>query len=218
MAKGMMLDAKEVVQCGWKGIAIGLLIGFFVGILLVAGVTLGSLMFYGVAKMLSKMPEEYGKGFLDGVVVFELANNSALIGLMLLMLMLGIPGLPIMAILLGGMVIWGLTLGLCFFIDESEFVWGLIGFFYISNIVVLVINFAFILLFVWMLRMLFMILVLLIFVLSIVGGFAVFRSIHDFWLIVIFGLLVFFLCKFDYLLVFVVLAIVLGSIVELMLC
>ena len=213
-AKGMMSDAKEAAQRGWKGTAIGSLIGFFVGIMPAAGATPGSLMSYGVAKMLSKTPEEYGKGSPEGVAAPESANNSASTGSMLPMLTLGIPGSPTTAILLGGMVIWGLTPGPRLFIDQSEFVWGLIGSFYISNIAALVINLAFIPLFVWMLRMPFTILAPLIFVLSIVGGFAASRSIHDLWLIVIFGLSAFFLRKFDYPLAPAVLAIVLGPIAE----
>lgn len=212
--KGMASDAKEAMQRGWKGTSIGSLIGFFVGILPAAGATPGSLMSYGVAKMLSKTPEEYGNGSPDGVAAPEAANNSASTGSMLPMLTLGIPGSPTTAILLGGMVIWGLTPGPRLFLDETEFVWGLIGSFYISNIAALVINLAFIPLFVWMLRMPFTILAPMIFVLSIVGGFAASRSMHDLWLIVIFGIAAFFMRKFDYPLAPAVLAIVLGPIAE----
>ncbi|MDX5414652.1 MAG: tripartite tricarboxylate transporter permease, partial [Rhodobacterales bacterium] len=88
-AKGMMSDAKEAMQRGWKGTWIGSLIGFFVGILPAAGATPGSLMSYGVAKMVSKTPEEYGNGSPDGVAAPEAANNSASTGSMLPMLTLG---------------------------------------------------------------------------------------------------------------------------------
>jgi putative tricarboxylic transport membrane protein len=212
--KGMVSDSKEAMSRGWKGTAIGSFLGFFVGVLPAAGATPGSLMSYGVAKMVSKNPEEYGKGTPDGVAAPEAANNSASTGSMLPMLTLGIPGSPTTAILLGGMVIWGLTPGPRLFVDQSEFVWGLIGSFYISNIAALFINLAFIPLFVWMLRMPFTILAPLIFVLSIVGGFAASRSMHDLWLIVIFGLAAFFMRKFDYPLAPAVLAIVLGPIAE----
>jgi len=213
-AKGLVSDAKEAVRRGWKGTWIGSILGFFVGVLPAAGATPGSLMSYGVAKMISKTPEEYGHGSPDGVAAPEAANNSASTGSMLPMLTLGIPGSPTTAILLGGMVMWGLTPGPRLFIDESEFVWGLIGSFYISNFAAVLINLAFIPLFVWMLRMPFTILAPLIFVLSIVGGFAASRSMHDLWLIVAFGLGAFFLRKFDYPLAPAVLAIVLGPIAE----
>ena len=213
-AKGLISDSKEAARRGWRGTMIGSAIGFFVGILPAAGATPGSLMSYGVAKMVSKKPEEYGNGSVNGVSAPESANNSASTGAMLPMLTLGIPGSPTTAILLGGMVIWGLVPGPRLFIEETEFVWGLIGSFYISNIVAVVINLACIPLFVWMLRMPFTILAPLIFVLSIIGGYAASRSIHDLWLIVVFGIAAFVMRKFDYPLAPAVLAIVLGPIAE----
>src|SRR6056300_1816760 len=193
---------------------IGSFLGFFVGILPAAGATPASLMSYGITKQLSKNSSEFGQGAVAGVVAPETANNSASTGAMLPMLTLVIPGSPTTAILLGGMVIWGLTPGPRLFLDESEFVWGLIGSFYVSNVAAVLINLAFIPLFVWMLRMPFTILAPLIFVLSIIGGFAASRSMHDLWMIVIFGLGAFFLRKFDYPLAPAVLAIVLGPIAE----
>ncbi|ETX16685.1 tricarboxylate transporter [Roseivivax halodurans JCM 10272] len=213
-ARGMMNDTREAVQRGWKGTTIGSFLGFFVGILPAAGATPGSLMSYGVAKMVSRRPELFGRGNPDGVAAPEAANNSASTGAMLPMLTLGIPGSPTTAILLGGMVIWGLVPGPRLFVDQPDFVWGLIGSFYISNFAAVLINLAFIPLFVWMLRMPFTILAPMIFVLSIVGGYAASRSIHDLWLIVIFGISAFFLRKFDYPLAPAVLAIVLGPIAE----
>ena len=212
--RGMVSDTGEALRKGWKGTTIGSFLGFFVGVLPAAGATPGSLMAYGVAKMVSKNPQEYGRGNPDGVAAPEAANNSASTGSMLPMLTLGIPGSPTTAILLGGMVIWGLTPGPRLFVEESEFVWGLIGSFYVSNVAALLVNLAFIPLFVWMLRMPFTILAPMIFVLSIVGGFAASRSMHDLWMIVIFGLGAFFLRKFDYPLAPAVLAIVLGPIAE----
>ncbi len=106
---------------------------------------------------------------------------------MLPMLTLGIPGSPTTAILLGGMVIWGLTPGPRLFVEQSEFVWGLIGSFYVSNLAALVINLAFIPLFIWMLRMPFTVLAPLIFVLSVVGGYAATKDMHDVWLMIMFG-------------------------------
>ena len=212
--KGMAADTKEAVRRGWKGTWIGSVLGFFVGVLPAAGATPGSLMAYGVTKMVSRKPEEFGKGSPDGVAAPEAANNSASTGSMLPMLTLGIPGSPTTAILLGGMVIWGLVPGPRLFVDETEFVWGLIGSFYISNMAAVLINLAFIPVFIWMLRMPFTILAPMIFVLSIAGGYAATRDMHDIWMMVIFGIGAFFLRKFDYPLAPAVLAIVLGPIAE----
>ncbi|MDT8343111.1 MAG: tripartite tricarboxylate transporter permease [Thermohalobaculum sp.] len=212
--KGMTADAGECMRRGWKGMSVGSLLGFFVGVLPAAGATPASLMSYGVTKMMSRTPREFGKGHPGGVAAPEAANNSASTGSMLPMITLGIPGSPTTAILLGGMVIWGLTPGPRLFVDEPEFVWGLIGSFYVSNAAALVINLAFIPLFIWMLRMPFTILAPMIFVLSVVGGYAAVRDMHDIWLMLGFGIGAFFLRKFDYPLAPAVLAIVLGPIAE----
>ena len=212
--KGVVSDSKASLVQGWRGMSIGSFLGFFVGILPAAGATPGSLMSYGVAKLMSKNPESYGQGNPDGVAAPEAANNSASTGSMLPMLTLGIPGSPTTAILLGGMVIWGLTPGPRLFAEQPEFVWGLIGSFYVSNFFALVVNLSFIPLFIWMLRMPFTILAPMIFVLSIVGGYAATNDMHDVWLMLGFGLSAFFLRKFDYPLAPAVLAIVLGPIAE----
>jgi putative tricarboxylic transport membrane protein len=212
--KGVVADTKDSVRLGWKGMTIGSFLGFFVGILPAAGATPGSLMAYGITKLTSRNPDSYGKGNPDGVAAPEAANNSASTGSMLPMLTLGIPGSPTTAILLGGMVIWGLTPGPRLFTDQPEFVWGLIGSFYVSNFFALVINLSFIPLFIWMLRMPFTILAPMIFVLSIVGGYAATNDMHDVWLMIAFGLSAFFMRKFDYPLAPAVLAIVLGPIAE----
>ena len=171
-------------------------------------------MAYGVTKIFSKNPKQYGEGHPGGVAAPEAANNSASTGSMLPMLTLGIPGSPTTAILLGGMVIWGLTPGPRLFVDQTEFVWGLIGSFYVSNLFALIINLSFIPLFIWMLRMPFTVLAPLIFILSVVGGYAATKDMHDVWLMVIFGFGAFFLRKLDYPLAPAVLAIVLGPIAE----
>jgi putative tricarboxylic transport membrane protein len=212
--RGILADAREGMRRGWKGTGIGSLLGFFVGILPAAGATPGSLMSYGVAKMMARNPDEFGRGHPGGVAAPEAANNSASTGSMLPMLTLGIPGSPTTAILLGGMVIWGLVPGPLLFTNETEFVWGLIGSFYVSNVAAVLVNLAFIPIFIWMLRMPFTILAPMIFVLSVIGGYAAMRNMHDLWLLVIFGAGAFFLRKFDYPLAPAVLAIVLGPIAE----
>lgn len=198
----------------WKGTAIGSALGFFVGILPAAGATPGSLMSYGVAKMVSRDPDSFGKGAPDGVAAPEAANNSASTGAMLPMMTLGIPGSPTTAVLLAGMVIWGLQPGPLLFTNQPDFVWPLIGSFYISNVIAVLVNLAFIPVFLWMLRMPFTILAPLIFVLSLVGTFAAYQDMFDVWLMVIVGVAAFFLRILDYPVAPAVLAIVLGPIAE----
>lgn len=189
-------------------------LGYFVGILPAAGATPASLMAYGVAKTLSKDPDSFGKGNIAGVAAPETANNAASTGSMLPMITLGIPGSPTTAILLGGMIIWGLRPGPLLFENNPDFVWGLIASLYLANFFTVLINIAFIPLFVSMLRMPFTILAPIIFVLCIVGGFAPTQDMHDVWLILLFGVVGYLLRKLNYPVAPAVLAIVLGPLAE----
>ena len=188
----------------------GSFLGYFVGILPAAGATPGSIMAYGMAKTMSKDPESFGKGNVEGIVAPESANNTANTESMLPMLTLGIPGSPTTAILLGGMVIWGLEPGPMLFVEHRDFVWGLIASLYVANLVAMLSNLAFIPAFIAVLCMPFTILAPIIFVLCLVGGYALTQSMHDVWLILIFGVVGYLMRKLDYPLASAVLAIVPG--------
>jgi putative tricarboxylic transport membrane protein len=207
-------DALRRLLPTWPTMLMGSLLGYFVGVLPAAGATPGSLMAYGVAKTMAKEPETFGKGNIAGVVGPESANNAASTGSMLPMLTLGIPGSPTTAILLGGMVIWGLQPGPRLFANEPEFVWGLIASLYVANFFALVINIAFIPAFIAVLKMPFTILAPMIYVLCIVGGYAPTKDMHDVWLMLIFGVIGYLMRKLDYPLAPAVLAIVLGDLAE----
>jgi putative tricarboxylic transport membrane protein len=192
----------------------GSFLGYFVGILPAAGATPGSLMAYGIAKSIAKDPESFGKGNINGVAAPEAAKNAASTGSMLPMLTLGIPGSPTTAILLGGMVIWGLEPGPMLFTEHKEFVWGLIASLYVANFFAVLINLAFIPAFVWVLRMPFTILAPIIFILCIIGGYAPTQDLHDVWLMFLFGVVGYLMRKLDYPMAPAVLAIVLGPLAE----
>jgi len=192
----------------------GSVMGFFVGTLPAAGATPASLMAYGMAKTASKTPERFGKGAVEGVVAPEAANNAASTGSLLPMLTLGIPGSPTTALLLGGMVMWGLMPGPMLFLEQPAFIWGLISSLYTANALAVLVNILLIPLFVWALRTPFTILVPLVFTLCIVGGYAPNQTMHDVWLIVAFGFVGYLLRKLNYPLAPLVLAVVLGPIME----
>jgi putative tricarboxylic transport membrane protein len=198
----------------WRTMLMGSFLGYFVGILPAAGATPGALMAYGIAKTTAKDPGSYGKGNINGVVAPETANNAASTGAMLPMLTLGIPGSPTTAILLGGMVIWGLEPGPMVFIDHPDFVWGFIASLYAANLFSLLINIAFIPAFIWVLRLPFTILAPIIFILCIVGGFVPTLDMHDVWLMLLFGVVGYLMRKLDYPMAPAVLAIVLGPLAE----
>jgi putative tricarboxylic transport membrane protein len=207
---GCLKDLKSTI----KSMIMGSFLGYFVGILPAAGATPGSLMAYGVSKTMSKDPKSFGKGNVEGVVAPEAANNAASTGSMLPMLTLGIPGSPTTAILLGGMVIWGLEPGPRLFVDNQDFVWALIASLYAANLFAVLINIAFIPLFIWVLRLPFTILVPIIFILCVVGGYAPTQDMHDVWLMFGFGVVGYLMRKLDYPMAPAVLAIVLGPLAE----
>lgn len=192
----------------------GSCIGFFVGTLPAAGATPGSLMAYGLAKTFSKEPETFGKGNPAGVAAPESANNAASTGSMLPMITLGIPGSPTTAILLGGMIIWGLRPGPLLFTEHPDFVWSLIGSLYIANVVTVIMNLFAIPVFAKILTIKFTILAPLIFVLCIVGGYAPTQTLHDVWLMLLFGVVAYLLRKLNYPVAPAVLSIVLGPLAE----
>ncbi len=211
--KRTIANLRELLS-SWRSTVMGSFLGYFVGILPAAGATPGSLMAYGIAKQISKNPEEFGKGAIEGVCAPEAANNAASTGSMLPMLTLGIPGSPTTAILLGGMVIWGLEPGPRLFLDHSEFVWGLIASLYAANLFAVIINIAFIPVFIKILKTPFTILAPIIFILCLIGGYAPTQSMHDVWLMVVFGIVGYLMRKLDYPLAPAVLAIVLGPLAE----
>ncbi|WP_421710253.1 tripartite tricarboxylate transporter permease [Algihabitans sp.] len=204
----------RALKASLTAMASGSLLGYFVGMLPAAGATPASLMAYGVAKSTSRKPELFGKGAVEGVVAPETANNAASTGSLLPMLTLGIPGSPTTALLLGGMVMWGLMPGPMLFIEQPEFVWGLISSLYTANVFAVVINLALIPLFVWSLRMPLPVLCALVLVLCIVGGYTPNQKMHDVWLIAAFGMAGYVLRKLDYPLAPLVLALVLGPLME----
>jgi len=209
----IIASLKKLVGSIWTMI-MGSFLGFFVGILPAAGATPGSLMAYGLAKSTDKNPETFGEGNIKGVAAPEAANNAASTGSMLPMLTLGIPGSPTTAILLGGMVIWGLEPGPRLFDTEPQFVWGLIASLYIANFFSLVVNIAFIPAFIAVLKTPFTILAPIIFILCVVGGYAPTQDMHDVWLMFLFGVVGYLMRKLDYPMAPAVLAIVLGPLAE----
>lgn len=207
-------NGLKLINKLWRTMSFGSLIGFFVGMLPAAGATPAALMAYGLSKVMSKKPETFGKGNIEGVAAPETANNAASTGSLLPMLTLGIPGSPTTALLLGGMVMWGLVPGPMLFIEQPDFVWGLISSLYTANVAAVLVNLALIPVFVWALRMPFTVLCAVVIVLCIVGGYAPSQKMHDVWLIVGFGVVGFILRKADYPMAPLVLALVLGPLME----
>jgi putative tricarboxylic transport membrane protein len=186
------------------------LLGFITGILPGAGATPASFMAYGFAQKISRHPERFGKGAIEGVVAPEAANNAAGTGAILPMLVLGIPGSPTAAILMAGVFMWGFIPGPRLFTEQPEFVWSFIASLYLSNIGALLICLTATPLLAMMLRTPYAILAPIIVVLSLVGAYAIQNAFMDVRLAVIFGFIGFILRRLNYPLAPLVVALVLG--------
>ncbi len=192
----------------------GTLIGFFKGILPGAGATISTMLSYSVEKMLAKRPEEFGKGAIQGVAGPEAANNASVGGQMIPLFTLGIPGGSSTAIMLGAMMMWGLRPGPLLFQEHSAFVWGIIASMYIGNVVLLIMNLPLVPLFAQTLKTPAPIMYALIVLVCIVGTFSLNSSFLDLWLLLIFGVIGYLLKKLDFPVAPIVLALVLGPMLE----
>ena len=176
-----------------------------------AGATPASFMSYGIAKRLSKKGDNFGNGEIEGVVAPETAAHAAGTAALLPMLSLGVPGSPTAAVLLGGLLIWGLQPGPMLFVEQKEFVWGLIASMYLGNIVGLLVVLTCVPLFAAILRIPLSIIAPIILVLCAIGAYSVHNSTFDVILMLVFGLIGYGLKKCNYPLAPLVLAIVLGD-------
>jgi TctA family transporter len=168
-------------------------------------------MGYGVAKRFSKDPDSFGKGNVDGVIAPETAAHAAGTSALLPMLALGIPGSATAAVLLGGLMIWGLQPGPLLFVEQKEFVWGLIASMYLGNLAGLIIVLISVPLFAAILRIPFSIVAPAILVVCAIGAYTVHGAQFDIWLMLIFGVIGYVFKKLHYPLAPMVLALVLGD-------
>ncbi|MGH7848097.1 MAG: tripartite tricarboxylate transporter permease, partial [Candidatus Binatia bacterium] len=192
----------------------GTLLGFWIGIMPGTGATPASFLSYGLAKKFSRHPERFGTGIPEGVLATETAAHAAGIGSLLPMMTLGIPGSPTAAVILGGLYIWGLLPGPQLFLEQKEFVWGLIASMYIGNAMGVVLCLFLVPLFAAIMRIPSPILTPIIVLFSMIGAYAVHNSMFDLWLVLLFGLVGYVFKKLNYPLAPLVVALVLGDITE----
>ncbi len=223
-ASTKILDARYGLRDVWPtavdwarsrwAIVRGTVLGFFIGVLPGAGPTVASFLAYALEKKLSRHPEQFGRGAIEGVAAPESANNAASAGAMVPMLTLGIPGSATTAVMLGGLMMWGLRPGPLLFEKNPDFVWGLIASLYIANVLLLVLNIGFIPLFVRALKIPYAILMPLIIVFCITGAYSLNNKAWDVGQMLIFGVLGYGMKKLDYSPAALTLALVLGQLAE----
>jgi len=195
-------------------IAQGSVLGFFIGCLPGAGATVASFISYTVQKRVSKHPEEFGKGSIEGVAAPEAANNSETGGAMIPLLTLGIPGSSTGAVLLGALVLYGLNPGPLLFTDHPEVVWPIIASMYLGNVALLVMNLPMVPLFAKLLNVPYWVMYPGILLIAVVGTYSVNFSMFDVWVLLAFGLLGYVMKKIGMPPAPLLLAFVLGPIAE----
>jgi putative tricarboxylic transport membrane protein len=178
------------------------------------GATPASFMSYGLARRFSRNKEKFGTGEIEGVVAPETAAHAAGTSALLPMLTLGIPGSPTAAVMLGGLLIWGLQPGPTLFIEQKDFVWGLIASMYLSNVVGFIIVLTTVPFWAAILRIPFSIIAPIIIVMCAIGAYTVHNAILDISIMLVFGVIGYAFKKLHYPLAPLVLALVLGDMAE----
>jgi len=192
----------------------GSVVGFLIGVLPGAGSTIASFISYGIEKAVSKHPEKFGHGAVEGVAAPEGANNSETGGALVPMLTLGIPGSGTTAVLLAALVLWGFKPGPLFISENPAMFWGLVASMYIGNVMLLILNLPLVPLFAQVLRAPVYVLYPLILGISVVGVFSTSGSLFDVWLLAGCGLLGYLMRKLDFPSAPLILGLVLGGAME----
>jgi putative tricarboxylic transport membrane protein len=205
-----LLPSRQELKESINPIVRSSILGGFLGMLPGGGPTPSSFMAYVMEKRLSKHPEKFGTGEIAGVAGPETANNAACGAAFIPLLTLSIPTTPVMAILLGGFMIQGITPGPLFIEKYPELFWGVIGSMYIGNIMLVILNLPLIGLWVKILRVPYVILFPLIFLFCLIGAYTLNNNVVDVFVMVIFGVIGYLTNKVDYPLAPFILAFILG--------
>jgi putative tricarboxylic transport membrane protein len=206
----VVLDTWKELPRYWLTSLRSSAVGCFMGIV-PGGATPASFMSYGVARRFSPDGDKFGTGKLEGVVAPETAAHAAGTSALLPMITLGVPGSPTAAVLLGGLMIWGLQPGPLLFVEQKDFVWGLIASMYLGNIAGLLVVLTCVPLFAAILRVPFSVIAPIIVVVCAIGAYTVHNAMFDVWMMVVFGVMGYAFKKLQYPLAPLVLAIVLGD-------
>ncbi len=207
------ITLEEWRRCVWP-ILRGSIVGFIIGVLPGAGGTIAAMMAYSNEKRLSKEPGSFGTGVPEGLAAPEAANNAASIGAMIPMLTLGVPGSGTTAVMLGALMIYGLQPGPLLFEQHPEIAWGVIASLFVGNLICIIINLPLAGLLVRLLSVPGRLLYPLIVVIAFFGVYTINFSVVDFYMLLIFGFVGYFMRRYKVPLAPMILAVVLGSSME----
>ena len=211
--KNLWPSLEDWARAKWS-IVRGTILGFIVGLIPGGGVTLSSFISYAVEKKVSKHPEEFGKGAIEGVAGPESANNACTGGCMIPLLSLGVPTNVTMAILFSAFIIHGIAPGPFFIKAHPDIFWGLIASMWVGNVLLVVLNLPLIGLWVQFLKIPYRILFPIILLFCLIGAYTSSNASFDLILMAVFGVLGYLMKKFGYEAAPLVLAVVLGPIME----
>ncbi len=206
----VVLQVWKTLPRYWATLLRSSAIGCWLGIT-PGGAIAASFMGYNIAKRFDRDPGSFGKGRIEGVFAPETAAHAAGTSALLPMLALGIPGSGTAAILLGGLMVWGLNPGPLMFVEHKDFVWGLIASMYLGNVVGLFLVLSTVPLFAAVLRVPFAAIAPMIVVSCAIGAYAIQNAMFDVWLMLLFGIVGYVFKKLGYPLAPLTLALVLGS-------
>jgi len=209
-----LLPTREDWRRSTGPIIRGSLIGFFLGILPGGGSILSSFVAYSTEKKISKYPEKFGTGVIEGVAAPETANNAATGGAFVPLLAIGIPPNIVMALLFGALLVHGVYPGPMLMKQHPEIFWGTIASMYVGNILLLILNLPLIGLWVKLLRVPYRILFPLVLLFTLIGSYTINNKTFDILVMIFFGLVGYILRKFDYEEAPLILAFILGPILE----
>jgi len=210
-----LVPSREEMRRSAAPIARGTLIGFLIGIVPGSAHIISSFVSYAVEKRLSAHPERFGHGAIEGVAGPESANNSATSGALVPLLALGIPSGAVPAVMLGALMIHGVSPGPTLIQDRPEIFWGVIASMYVGNVVLLILNLPLVGVFVNLLRIPYVYLYPFILALCVLGVYAVNQSTVDVWIAIVFGAVGYLLRKFEFDTAPIVLGLILAPMLEL---
>lgn len=192
----------------------GSFIGFFLGILPGGGAVISSFASYVTEKKLSKHPREFGQGAIEGVAGPESANNASATSSFIPLLSLGIPANPVMAVMIGALLIHGVKIGPMLMVEHPDLFWGTVTSMYVGNAMLLILNLPLIPMWVRILKVPYPILFPLILLFCMIGAFSLTNSTVDVFVMIFFGVMGYFMSKFGFEPAPLVLAMVLGPMME----
>ena len=209
-----LYPSREEMKRSVAPIVRGSLLGFLIGLLPGPAATIASFASYGLERRVSKHREEFGKGAIEGVAGPESANNAAAGGAMIPLLSLGLPFTPATAVLLGGMLLHGVTPGPFLLRDRPDVFWGVIGSFYLGNMMLLILNLPLVGIFAKIVRVAPRYLMPTVLVLCVIGAYGDNTSLFDVWVMLGAGIVGYLMRRYDYEPAPLIVGLVLGPVME----